>query len=125
MSNPPVRPVRSTTLRSVYIGKYVSTNCAIVTPQTDWNQASGRPGKQGRAWTKDGFNLNGLEFFAGVPDGQPLYRERNKKQNPMPRFSGATMNAFVTPSISPDRRSARVTVSCPSTDTIGPPCASG
>lgn len=64
---------------------------AIVTPQTDWNQASGRPGKQGRAWTKDGFNLNGLEFFAGVPDGQPLYRERNKKQNPMPRFSGAML----------------------------------
>lgn len=64
---------------------------AIVTPQTDWNQASARPGKQGRAWTRDGFNLNGLELFAGVPDGQPLYRERSKKQNPMPRFSSAML----------------------------------
>lgn len=58
----------------------------VVTPPSDWNQASARPGKQGRAWTHDGFGLNGLEFFAAVPSGQPLYRERDKKRNPMPRF---------------------------------------
>lgn len=58
----------------------------VVTPRIDWNQASGRPGKQGRIWTRDGFGLNGLEFFAAVPGGQPLYRERSKKRNPMPKF---------------------------------------
>jgi hypothetical protein len=57
-----------------------------VTPTSDWNQASARPGKQGRAWTHDGFGLNMVEFFAGVPSGQPIYRERNRKRNPMPKF---------------------------------------
>lgn len=63
----------------------------VVTPQIDWNQASGRPGKQGRSWTRDGFGLNGLEFFAAVPSGQPLYRERSKKSNPMPKFDKAML----------------------------------
>jgi hypothetical protein len=62
----------------------------VVAP-SDWNQASGRPGKQGQTWTQDGFDLNGLEFFAGVPDGQPLYRERNHKRNPMPQFDSGML----------------------------------
>lgn len=62
-----------------------------VVAQSDWNQASGRPGKQGQAWTHDGFDLNSLEFFAGVPDGQPLYRERNRKRNPMPLFDSGML----------------------------------
>src|SRR5258706_16221357 len=57
-----------------------------VTPSSDWNQASARPGKQSVAWTHDGFDLNALEFFAAVPSGQPLYRERDRKRNPMPKF---------------------------------------
>lgn len=57
-----------------------------VTPQTDWNLASARPGKQAFAWTHDGFALNSLEFFVAVPNGQPLYKERDKKRNPMPKF---------------------------------------
>jgi len=62
-----------------------------VTPQVDWNQSSLRPGKLGRAWTRDGFELNGLEFFAAVPNGQPLYRERSKKNNPMPKFESSIL----------------------------------
>ncbi|MBW8783316.1 MAG: hypothetical protein JF593_01540 [Novosphingobium sp.] len=57
-----------------------------IVPQSDWNQASRAPGRQGQMWTHDGFELNGLELFAGVPAGQPLYRERNVKKNPMPKF---------------------------------------
>lgn len=55
-------------------------------PTSDWNQASSRPGKQGQAWTHDGFELNGLEFFAAIPSGQPIYKERDKQRNPMPKF---------------------------------------
>ncbi|MBW8755086.1 MAG: hypothetical protein JF595_13230 [Sphingomonadales bacterium] len=62
-----------------------------VTPQSDWNQASRRPGKQGQAWTHDGFDLNGLEFFAGVANGESLYRERNRKRNPMPKFDSGML----------------------------------
>lgn len=55
-------------------------------PSSDWNQDSSKPGKQGVAWTHDGYSLNRIEYFSGVRPGQPMYRERNKKQNPMPKF---------------------------------------
>lgn len=70
----------------------VQIGTMTTTPGRDWNQASGRPGKQGVTWTQDGLGLNGLELFAGVASGQPLYKERSAKQNPMPRYD-ATMLA--------------------------------
>ena len=69
----------------------VQVGTMTVTPATDWNQASARPGKQGAAWTQDGFGLNGLELFAAVPSGQPLYRERSAKQNPMPKYDNGML----------------------------------
>ena len=66
--------------------KTVDLKGMSVRPQTDWNRSSSRPGKQGESWTHDGLGLNAMEFFSAVPAGQPLYRERNKKRNPMPRF---------------------------------------
>lgn len=71
--------------------KPVRVGSMAVIPQSDWNQASARPGKQGAAWTHDGFGLNALEFFGGVPAGQPLYRERNAKRNPMPKYDSAML----------------------------------
>lgn len=62
-----------------------------VVPSSEWNQASRRPGERGVAWTHDGFNLNGLELFGPVPSGQPLYKERDRKRNPMPRFDRAML----------------------------------
>jgi len=67
-------------------GQAAIVDSVTITPATDWNQWTGRPGKQGRSWTRDGFELNSLEIFSGVPDGQPLYRERSRKQNPLPKF---------------------------------------
>lgn len=72
-------------------GRPADLTGVVVTPQSDWNQAGARPGKQGRAWTHDGFNLNGLEVFAAVPAGQPLYREYGKKRNPMPKFDNTML----------------------------------
>lgn len=60
-----------------------------ITPLGDWNQASSRPGKQAQSWTRDGFGLNCLEMFAGVPEGQSLYKDR--KRNPMPRFQSGIL----------------------------------
>ncbi len=74
----------------VEAGKPMQVGKMTITPTSDWNQASARPGKQGVAWTQDGLGLNGIEFFAAVPAGQPVYRERSAKRNPMPRFD-ATM----------------------------------
>jgi hypothetical protein len=39
-------------------------------------------------WTQDGVGLNAIEFFSAVPDGAPMYKERDKKNNPMPKFDG-------------------------------------
>lgn len=57
-----------------------------LTPSADWNLASGKLGKQTTAWTQDGFDLNSLEIFSGIPAGQPLYKERDKKRDPLPKF---------------------------------------
>lgn len=69
----------------------VAVDGISVTPLSDWNQASSRPGKQGRAWTQDGFALNAIEYFAAIPNGAPIYRERNKKRNPMPKFDSTLL----------------------------------
>ncbi len=61
-----------------------------VTPERDWNQG-GRPGAQGRVWTQDGVGLNAIEFFSAVPGGGSLYKERDKKNNPMPKFDSSLL----------------------------------
>ena len=60
-------------------------------PSSDWNQAGAKLGIQAAAWTHDGLGLNALEFFGGVLSGQPLYKERSAKQNPMPKFDKAML----------------------------------
>lgn len=67
---------------------YVAVNAGGVTltPSADWNLASGKLGKQTTAWTQDGFDLNSLEIFSGIPAGQPLYKERDRKRDPFPKF---------------------------------------
>lgn len=71
--------------------KPVAIGAMTITPQTDWNRASQRPGKQGDAWTHDGLSLNAFEFFAGVPAGTPLYKEYDRKNNPLPKFDQAML----------------------------------
>lgn len=71
--------------------KPVAVGTMTIVPQTDWNRASNRPGKQGDVWTHDGLSLNAIEFFAGVPAGAPLYQERDRKHNPLPKFDPAML----------------------------------
>ena len=65
----------------------VAKSTLKVTPQSAWNRWSARPSKKGEAWTLDGMALNELSFFAGIAPGEPLLKERNKKDKPLPRFS--------------------------------------
>lgn len=64
----------------------VAKSAMTVTPGEDWNRWSVRPSKRGETWTVDGVSLNELQFFAGVLPGEPIYRERNRKDEPLPRF---------------------------------------
>ena len=57
-----------------------------VTPKRDWNKWTLRPSKRGEIWTRDGLLLNELSFFAEIRDGEPIYRELDKKDNPLPKF---------------------------------------
>lgn len=63
-----------------------------VTPVGDWNRASARPSKKGESWTQDGMSLNELSFFAGIAPGEAIYRERRKKDEPLPKFRAGMLS---------------------------------
>jgi hypothetical protein len=63
-----------------------------VTSPAGWNRWSKRPMKQSELWSFDGPLLNQVQFYGGVAAGQPLAKERNKKREPLPKFS-ANMKA--------------------------------
>jgi len=65
----------------------VAKSAMTVTPASDWNRWSERPSKRGETWTLDGVALNELSFFGGIAQGEAIYRERNKKDEPLPKFS--------------------------------------
>jgi hypothetical protein len=58
----------------------------MVTPPSAWNRWTVRPSKRGETWTQDGVALNELQFFAGVLPGEAVWRERRKKDEPLPKF---------------------------------------
>lgn len=57
-----------------------------VVPQGEWNRWSARPSDRSELWTRDGIALNELTFFARIANGEPIYRERDKRNQPMPKF---------------------------------------
>ena len=62
-------------------------------PATEWNKLSERGGKNVEIWTIDGDELNKITFFGGIPVGQPLLKEADKKHAPLPRV---TPNMLIT-----------------------------
>lgn len=65
----------------------VAKSAMKVVPGRGWNSWSFRPGKKNELWSYDGPVLNQIEFIGGIADGEPLARERNKKDRPLPKFS--------------------------------------
>jgi hypothetical protein len=57
-----------------------------ITPKGDWNKFSYRPTKRSEMWTRDGFQLNELYFLSGTMPGEPLFKQRDKKDEPLPKF---------------------------------------
>jgi len=58
------------------------------TPAGEWNKLSFSGGKNVEVWTLDGDSLNKVTFFGGIAAGQPLLRERDKKNSPLPKVAG-------------------------------------
>jgi hypothetical protein len=69
----------------------VAKSSLTLTPKTDWNRSSARPSTKGELWTLDGASLNELTFYAGIGQGEPLFKERQKAVKPLPKFSAAML----------------------------------
>ena len=63
----------------------------LVTPGEDWNRATRRPARWIEVWTRDGPALNEIDFFVRVKPGDPLFRERDRKRRPLPKFDPAML----------------------------------
>ena len=68
----------------------VAKSAMTVVPSIEWNKLGVRPGRNSESWTQDGDDLNDLTFYGGIEAGRPLFREVDKKNQPLPKVS-ATM----------------------------------
>jgi hypothetical protein len=69
----------------------VAKSGLTVTPPTDWNRLPARIGKHAESWTLDGLPLNEVDFYGGIAEGEPLIRDFDKKNRPLPRFSNTML----------------------------------
>jgi hypothetical protein len=69
----------------------VAKSGLTVTPSTAWNKLGARPGRNAESWTIDGLSLNDMTFYGGIANDQTLFREVDKKNKPLPRFSSTML----------------------------------
>lgn len=69
----------------------VADSGITVTPGRDWNRLDAKAGKNTETWTLDGEQLNDVTFFGGIEAGKPLVKERDKKRDPLPKFTTSTL----------------------------------
>ncbi len=69
----------------------VAKSALTVTPPRDFNAMSIKPGKNVEIWSLDGERLNSITFFGGISAGSSLYKERNKKREPLPKLRKDTL----------------------------------
>jgi hypothetical protein len=62
-----------------------------VTPAREWNRLSARPGRSAQTWTLDGDALNEVTFYAGIESERPIFREVDRRNRPLPRFSSTML----------------------------------
>lgn len=67
----------------------VAKGTLAVTPTVDWNKGGGRPIPKSEIWTLDGVGLNQLYFVSGLIAGETLYRDKQKKEQPLPKFASS------------------------------------
>ena len=70
----------------------VAKSGMTVTPSQDWNHMGRRLGRNAESWTLDGLTLNDVTFYGGIANDETLFKEGDKKDKPLPRYS-ATMLA--------------------------------
>ncbi|MCW1403821.1 hypothetical protein OKA06_16455 [Novosphingobium sp. MW5] len=68
--------------------KGIAKSTITTTTSGEWNKLSRTDGPGVETWTRDGDNLNKVSFFGGIAPGLPIYKERNKKEAPLPKIAG-------------------------------------
>src|SRR4051794_8099666 len=71
----------------------IARSSLSASPAAEWNRLSFRGGKNVEIWTIDGDELNKVTFYGGIEVGNPLFKEMNKKEKPLPRV---TPNMLIT-----------------------------
>ena len=69
----------------------VAKSPMTATPAVAWNRSTSRPGPKAEMWTLDGALLNEVTFFGGIAPGEPIFKERQKKDKPLPRFKAGML----------------------------------
>ncbi len=64
----------------------VANSDMTVTPDRNWSRWTARPSAKGELWTLDGLALNELSFFGRISHNETLYRERDSRNMPLPKF---------------------------------------
>ena len=75
----------------------VAKGAFAVSTASEWNRLKMKRGKFQEIWTIDGERLNQLSFFGGVPVGEPLFYERDKKNAPLPKVTGGMLVTDIAP----------------------------
>jgi len=71
----------------------IARSTMAAAPAYEWNKLSRRGGRFVEIWTIDGDELNKVAFYGGIPVNEPLFREADKKDAPLPRV---TPNMLIT-----------------------------
>ena len=69
----------------------IAKSSITASPNGEWNRLSRVDGKNMEVWTRDGANLNKVSFFGGIAVGLPLFKERDRKNAPLPKVSGGML----------------------------------
>lgn len=77
------------------------------TPAIDWNKLKQRTGRDAETWTLDGELLNDLTFYGGVDEGKTLFKEVDKRNRPLPKFSGTMLLTDIPAMLESSYRIAR------------------
>jgi len=86
----------------------VAKSTMTVVPDREWNKMGFRPGPSVEDWTIDGGILNDVVFYGGIADGATLFREADKRNKPLPRFSSTMLLTDVSALLEGSYRAAAV-----------------
>lgn len=102
----------------------VAKSTLTVQPASEWNKLGARPGRNAETWTLDGDALNDLTFYGGIEAGKPLFRETDKKNQPLPQVSATMLVTDIPALLESSYRIALGTASM-SIDTVEPVAFAG